>query len=234
MVDLFLTLLLTFKAHSAVIEYPAHCLRSLPKSCAFRFINQEKLLHQGAEIHALSGTTLLYRKGVGYSLLDGKALLLTKKPWHLYHLGHSIEIEGEVFLENEHENRLKVTNLNAKVQFLAGKHREALLPGFENWYAFLNGSPSQGYFRAFDAVRVFSLLNKIWEAPVSFKKQHWAHYRALWRSRVELSASFYREVANEIEQKANHKRQNEERKLSEAKQEDENLRKLFREKNFLE
>jgi hypothetical protein len=225
---------MTIKAQSAVIDHPTNCMHSLPKSCVFRFLNHQMILQEGAEIHAFPGTTLLYRKGFGYSLLDGKALLLAKKPWSLYHFGYFFKIEGEVFIELDMENKLKVTNLNANVFVQSQKHSETLVPGFKNWYAISNGIPIHGYFRALEAGSVLSLLNKIWHVPADFKKQHWAQYRHLWKNRVEVSSSFYRDVAHQIEHKNNQKRSWEEQKLSKAKQVDDSLRKLFRKKNFLD
>jgi hypothetical protein len=232
--SLFFGVFFSFLVRSAVVEFPENCLRKTPKSCVFRFLKDGKIEQPSGKIYALKGATVLFRQDLGYSLLEGKILVLARKPFALSHLGHKILVKGEVLVEKASENKLNLINLDAEVQASSHNYNEELPAGLQNWYAPAQEVVNRGYVKALDVDKVLSLLNKIWSTSSSLKKDRFKSYQTLWKNRIEESSAFYREVAFRIEEKNSRKRLNAENRQQQKKMLDMQMRKSFRQLHFVE
>jgi hypothetical protein len=222
----------------AFVDEPDGCLQKAQYPCAVRILQAAyRINSEIATIWGSSGVAFILGKNKNLRLVDGEILLTTKKTLTLDEGLIQLQGSGDLWISKKGQ-RILARNLlgQLKVSDQNGKFFDDIPAGFQKWYDGLNhlGKIEQGTLAAIDAETFIPQWTKMNDLPREQALEKLEAFKKNWQGVVEEIAQFYQQIAERriatIEE-ADQRRQ--QKQLLEMK-EREKLRRLFRNKQYLD
>jgi hypothetical protein len=234
----FFLCLLAFNLSFAInfVDQPKACFEKEALPCAIQIMSQPAHLKWGEiKINALAKSSFILEKNQQIKLLQG-SLWLDGESYKVKLSYATITANGEAIFENQKEKSI-IQNLSAElaIQGLTSENAAFALKGTQIWMAGISSDNHQVQ-GVIEPIEVKSFLNqaKAYRLGKGDFKAKLAKWKSEWEESKESTYHFYQEVAQRkvasVEEKNRHKSEAEQK----ARIENQNLRKLFREKNYLE
>ena len=221
----------------SLVDEPTGCLSSNKNPCWFKTQSQPADVRLPGQVIHMAPQSIVERRPDFMKLLEGRVWIEAQSSSKWVTNFTEIEALGDFAMKHS-EKKTSVQNLSGDSRvFLKISRQELQLPvGFENWVSGLDRTKAQavGTLRPLDLKDFLVSFSRSFRITHSVVQDHLIPWQKGWSGNVERSSQIYsdsvhRQMAS-LQEQENLKKQRQKREI----QQNDNLRKMFREKNGLE
>ena len=219
---------------------PKNCYQDKKYPCDIKTSSKEKILlhHLGHEIYASEDSVLRLQSG-GFDYLQGHLDVQMNSKFLIHTAWGSIEGERSRFLIYKEVKKLHVISLQSELllKVLGDEQTYRLPSGFQTSFSPVTASIGKGSLAEVKPILIQVTLEQIEKSqPLSDKRKEEEEedLLKLQKKAVEYISPIYQERAEREIAEAQEVRLRQERKVEARKKQESDLRKLYRQKNYLD
>ena len=224
-------------AHEKMVDEPRACWKTQTFPCAVRAIKNKVQFDNAQGIYHLSkNTSLLFKSGKDFELLEGYAWVETKAEIQVSTALWQAHVQGEFWVQRNGK-RVLIRNLSGQLHLLSSQvaFHEEIPVGFENWYEGLNdeGVLYRGTLRPIALKDFVVHWFKVFSGSKTQAVQKMSEYKSYWSGSVQASGELYQKVILRRMASVQDSELKHQQKKAAVLREQEEFKKMFRNRNGL-
>ena len=188
--SIFAVILLASSWAQAGVDLPKSCLKIETYPCAYRTQDPEWVSFANFKIKTQKQTSFIVRGPSEFELIEGSLWIESPQPLSFMQVHRDYVVSGEVWVQKIDQG-VRILNFSGAVFVKGGSFASENLPvGFANWWDL----SKQGTLAPFELTGTLKEWNQMVDYDQKQAKAKIAHYRELWKDRVEVSSDFNRQL----------------------------------------
>jgi len=232
-------------AHKAIqpsyVDLPSGCFVREKFPCSLRTYADGLIVEKKDYRIVLKPSTVIsWKSGRHLRFVSGDVWLESRQSLMLdMNSRLSVEFIGQVTLSSVYEpGQLRLQNMSASEIHFKSEDllvSESVPVGFENWYSILasGGELQRGVMKPIDKIGFFKNWMSVAVLSPAELKKNFKYFSSLWRGNVEQAAEYYQKIIERRIATYQEIQENKKQEKIHKKNQQEKIRKLYREKNFL-
>ncbi len=225
------------------VDSPAGCFLKEKYPCKLRvasgsFAGHLTISRERQSFNLSPDTSVLFTSATQIEVMEGSLWIKDSQQLTLILSPRlKVELNGQFFMERKKDHSAVLQNLNGEIKFHspAVDPSEALPLGFENWYGGLttSGKIQRGIIRPIQTSQFLKNWIPICGLASAEMKKQLKSYRQSWIDTTEIASEMYQAVVERQLASQAEKQQRSSQRRQLVKKDEQNFRRLYREKNNL-
>lgn len=230
------------QTHQQYVDLPAGCFSKQKYPCSLRTSENGLIVEKkNYRIIMKPQTVLTWNSDSEMRFVSGDVWLDSKEERLSLILGPllAVDFSGQVAVGNQEDQGLvRLQNLSSDMSFKSQGllASEAVPVGFENWYSVISSEKQiqRGVIKPIDKIAFFKNWMTVAVLSAAELKSRFKEFSLMWRGNVEQASRFYQKIIERRVANAEEEQENKKQELLRQKKQREKIRKLYRQKNYLE